>query len=1135
MNNTLVDNTTENLSLKTILKQCISDTECQEMMIATGYWDLPGMLLIYDELKCFFEKGGKVKLLIGQEPLLRAYQKNVCAEEERKFPDFYMQRDFEQLTEEYKPLVKMLLQYCGDTEAAQLQIRIFGREKDKRQFLHAKCYIFIGGEATRGIIGSSNFTKKGLEDNAELNYLEANPTIVTYFPTEYYSGKSHVVWFKEKWEVSELWSGLFIEEILKPTPIYKKIKKDSEAENLPLTPYELYIKLLQFRFADLIDKNAQALLESYLPANYERLEFQLDAVNQCFSIMKQHGGFMLADVVGLGKTIVGILIIKRFLDFAELDGRDRKVLIVTPPAIKSAWRNTIEEFDKNCSDKIEEQIDFITTGSIGKLLDEETEITEEDTGDFNETLEHKNYGLILIDESHKFRNSNTVMYESLDNLIREVAANTGHYPYIGLLSATPQNNKPNDLKNQIYLFQRNHTCCTLDKVEGHNLERFFTEVNSEYQEIIKHDAPDYRELIRISERIRDVILCDILVRRTRTDIQKYYPEDMEHQNICFPSISGPHSLKYKMDALLCNLFNRTMDLIAPNPEFLFNDSNYLCYYRYRAIEFFESSEYRQKYAGRNSTPERTALQLARIMQILLVKRLESSFSAFKSSLHNLQRYTQNMITMFEKEVIFICPQIDVNKELDTKAKNCTWEQCFEDIRQKIKKLNEAGKNERNQNAEYVPSEFCPEYLELLRKDKALIDDLCDEWDRNDYDPKLDVFKEELKSTLFNPVTNENQKLVIFSEAIDTVKSLKRVVENKGYQALVITAKNRDEKETEIRENFDANYKGEWKDEYQVIITTEVLAEGVNLHRANCILNYDTPWNSTRLMQRIGRVNRIGSTAGTVYVYNFMPSAEGDEQIHLIQKAYTKLQSFHTLFGEDSKIYSEDELVSNYELKKMVNGDESPYEKYLSELKQYRDKHPERYKQILYKTEDLCLAVAETGNALFVVKTPKINGLFIEVSPEGKSEVISSIDMFRKFKCNSEAQAVPLPESWEMICKKAILVFNQYLVKLNTQASKDKPATRAKGIIKELVEQGNLSEESKELLDIADKLIRKGNKDIIRKIVNIYEQMHSEQSLLFDFKQEDIDAMIHSELKALTQESVRKHGEAYVYMGLAKTI
>ena len=185
-------------------------------------------------------------------------------------------------------------------------------------------------------------------------------------------------------------------------------------------------------------------------------------------------------------------------------------------------------------------------------------------------------------------------------------------------------------------------------------------------------------------------------------------------------------------------------------------------------------------------------------------------------------------------------------------------------------------------------------------------------------------------------------------------------------------------EQTIRENFDANYDGEWKNDYQVIITTDVLAEGINLHRANVILNYDTPWNSTKLMQRIGRVNRIGSKEPAVYVYNFMPSAQGDAEIQLVRKAHTKLQSFHTLFGEDSKIFSDDETVAHYALHEAVNGQESPMEKYVFELKQFKEANPERYTQIEQATEGWAIASQTNGNAYFLVKASQSAGLSIKV-------------------------------------------------------------------------------------------------------------------------------------------------------------
>ena len=178
------------------------------------------------------------------------------------------------------------------------------------------------------------------------------------------------------------------------------------------------------------------------------------------------------------------------------------------------------------------------------------------------------------------------------------------------------------------------------------------------------------------------------------------------------------------------------------------------------------------------------------MQILLVKRLESSFTAFTKSLLNLRRYTDNMIKMWENNTIFICPQINVNKELDyeektkKRGKKVSFSDCVEDIRGKIKKLTEQGRNEKGQNAEYTRKDFKEEYYTQLKEDLRLISNLYDRWAMNSADPKFDAFKESIKQELFNPKKNTSGKLVIFSEAIDTVNALASVVKAKGYKTPV---------------------------------------------------------------------------------------------------------------------------------------------------------------------------------------------------------------------------------------------------------------------------------------------------------------------------------------------------------------
>ena len=1150
MHNNLIDNSSDALSMQRYLKRCILAEGVDKIQIATGYWDIPGMTLVLNELKSFLEREEtSFELLIGKDPYVYSSMIKNPKYKDATYPYDFIRTDIHDLEikEEYEDVIKLLLKYGG---SSKIQIRIYTKNsKEEDEFLHSKCYIFSGSSHSFGIVGSSNFTKKGLLGNAELNYLETDPARITARPTHGSNAKGHICWFEEKWKLSKEWTQEFLEQIIKKSPIYIDIQKNTAQE---FTPYEQYIKLLQLQFGDVVDKNLGQEIESYLPAKVHKLDYQIEAVKRCISIMHEHGGFMLADVVGLGKTIIGTLIIKRFLSVPENDGRERKVLIITPPAIQSGWKKTIAMFDKDSDEKIAPYIDFITTGRIANVTEEddweENDDDSADSGEFVGTLQDKNYGFIVIDESHKFRNSTTFMYRSLDELIIKIGSNTGVYPYIGLLSATPQNTRPNDLKNQIYLFERNRNDSTLKKAESGNIEKFFADVNREYDLLINNRSNITEEerkqrLEAVSKKLRDCVLSDILERRTRTDVEKYYKEDMESQGLVFPKIVGPNILKYIMDDELAQLFSDTMTIIAPNQNERLLTNEWLKYSRYRAIEYFVDPANEQKHTGRgNRGVNDVARQMATIMQILLVKRLESSFTAFTQSLFNLRRYTENMIRMWENNTIFVCPQINVNQELDYEAKTkkrgekVSFNDCVEEIRVKIQKLTNQGRNERGQNAEYKRNDFKEEYYSQLKEDYNLISNLCDRWAKNSQDPKFDAFKENIKPELFNPEKNTSGKLVIFSEAIDTVQALARAVKAKGYKPLVITAANRDEMEKTIEENFDANYEGEWKDEYNVIITTEVLAEGVNLHRANVILNYDTPWNSTRLMQRIGRVNRIGSKEPFVYVYNFMPSAEGDAQIELVRKAHTKLQSFHILFGEDSKIFSDEESVVHYDIAKAIEGEESPMQQYVYELKQYKETHPERYKQIEQTNEGWEIAQATNGTAYFIVKAPRSAKLAISIhtaeDSQSKAQIISLLELLEAMRVDESAQRIALPDNWQQLSADAIKTYNQYFVHINKSRAGDK-RTQALQIIVKLYNNDTISEKSKELLKNTRKLVDKGSLDIIKKILAIGQELEEKNLRLFTIEQQDIDEILEREFGKLVANVESKQGEASIILATIK--
>lgn len=1129
MNNTLIDNSEQRFRMVNTLKECIADPQCKEIKIATGYWDIPGMALLYDELRDFLERSHTtLQLLIGSDPIVRAYQlQNPIVD--ATFPKDYIKRDIRELKvkEDYVAVVRLLLQFCHqDNEQSKIKIRIYKRnEKGDAHFLHAKCYIFKSPDKSIGIIGSSNFTKKGLEGNAELNYLETDGAVVTAIPQEGSASKGHICWFDALWMQAENWNKEFLEEVLKPTSIGKKGIEEIKIEEKQLSPYELYIKYLHAQFGDIADPSAHAVLQSYLPGEYNVLEYQLDAVKQCFFIMKQHGGFILADVVGLGKTVVGLLIIRKFIEEAVLLGRERKVLIVTPPAITNAWQRTIDDFDKDKAERISNYIEFITTGSIGKLVRNSFEIAEEmgvDISDeFDSKIEYSDYGLVIVDESHNFRNNATRKYQELNSLIGAIQVKRGVAPYVGLLTATPQNNSPRDIKNQIYLFQREPNHSTLPYIEGGKLDSFFADKERGFQENrrISNTSEGQAALRKIAEEIRTKVLNDLVVRRTRKDIKTHYNSDSRH--LKFPSVKGPHKLEYRMDAELCQLFSDTMNVLLPDERQMEDPANYIGFYRYSAIMFFKSEEHKKIYERRNLTVETISRRLAKIMQILLVKRLESSFAAFKTSLHNLQQYTQNMIDMIQNDRVFVCPDIDVNKEFE-KAAN--FEVASRNIQNKI---NLRGGN----NRVFGKNDLKEEYLSLLLQDKQLIDSLCVRWDKNDFDPKLDAFKEYLQCELFNPQINnphgyDKPRLVIFTEAIDTLNSLARHVENKGHRVLKISAANREEMQLEIVANFDANVVIK-RDDYDVIITTEVLAEGVNLHRANVILNYDTPWNATRLMQRIGRVNRIGSREEFVHVFNFYPTLQGNRQIRLIENAYAKLQAFHTMFGEDNKVFSELEQLSETEFNNLIDDEESPFGRYIAELKAYQKKYPKKYEKLAR------LELKELGGAMegknsettFVAVAAEQRGLLnIKISPNGESEVISQLDFMQQLRCSPDKifTAPIQKEKREKIKKEAIDCYNLHVTQMLSAKDAGKRLTEALRVIQYINDQITTESARKALL-AARKAVANGNSTVIKMLLLYDKENGKGPSSLFgaDF---DVNEWVESAFKQIAYHAIKKHGE-----------
>ena len=462
---------------------------------------------------------------------------------------------------------------------------------------------------------------------------------------------------------------------------------------------------------------------------------------------------------------------------------------------------------------------------------------------------------------------------------------TGNIPGVKkkvmLISATPMNNTPADLYNEILLFQ-DPRCCTSDGVP--NLTSFFSPLIVEFKNLKKNPNYDLTKFKELAEKVRDRVIKPITVRRTRTDIEAIprYNKDIQG----FPKVAAPEMKTYEMNDRIANMFESSMTTLVKE----------LTYARYQAIAYLDP----EKSEGLYDNAQLISRSLASIRKNGLVKRLESSFYAFKTSIGRFRDANQYMINMFENDRVFIAPDLDINHLYDLGLDD-------DEIEERLQLKAE----ENPKNAVFRAEDFNPAFIEMLRADQQVLEAMCADWDTVDVegadDSKFAKFNDILKHELFRKDRNPGQKLVIFSESKDTVEYLQRRLNRKD--VLVVDSGNRTKLFKTIQENFDANYKKSLrKDDYNIIITTDVLAEGVNLHRSNIIINYDTPWNSTKLMQRIGRVNRIGSEGKNIYNYVFYPSRQGNRIIRLNQIALSKIQTFHSTFGEDNQIYSQEEII-----------------------------------------------------------------------------------------------------------------------------------------------------------------------------------------------------------------------------------
>jgi len=1018
MSNKFFTNSEDNTLIKKFEGVFTYNPNIQYFDALVGYFRASG----YFRIRPFLDKVPNIRILVGIniDKMLADAQKEgleFFKNHEKTKEDFIkkIQEDIEKANYD-KDTEKGILQFIDDLIEKKIQIKAHPEKK-----IHAKVYIlrpepFNSNTPAIAITGSSNLTDAGLGGGAFYNY-EFNVQLNDYDEVKFATDEFEKLWVESV-------------DIL-PVDI-QNIKKETYL-NEEITPFELYIKLLTEYFGKNIEYDPDSIGD--LPQNFKKLSYQIDAVNEGFNMLLKHNGFMLADVVGLGKTVIAAMVAKKF---AMQNGRDNtKILIVYPPAIEKNWKNTFKDF------QLDKYTKFITNGSLEKILEGHQDYWNKE-----------DYDLIIVDEAHKFRNYLTGSFDNLQKICKSPRANKGLIDGLKkkviLVSATPLNNRPDDIFYQIQMFQD----ARQSTLPITNLTSFFSPLMEEYKNLKRFDALDVNKLRTIYGKIRKNVIEPITIRRTRTDLENIpeYKIDLDEQGIKFPKVEPPKKVEYLMDENLNELFHKTV--------FYLTDEDKLRYSRYQAIAGLKQDIQNKYYEN----AETVSKSLAFIMKTQLIKRLESSFYAFKKSLGNFQTATDRMISMFENDKIFIAPDANVNKLL-----NDGWSQ--EDIETYIERLSE--ENPKNQT--FKTADFKDGFIESLKKDDKLLKELVKGWNAVAHDPKLDVFLAQLQKQFLKKQTNVEGKLVIFSESKDTVDYLARALEDVGRKdVLAISAANRKQMYDTIVANFDANWAADKQvNDFNIIVTTEVLAEGVNLHRSNVVIHYDTPWNSTKLMQRIGRVNRIGTKASTIYNYVFYPSAQGDSQIQLNKTAFMKIQAFHTAFGEDNQVFSTEEILDDV---KLFSGNYKEEEderlKFLYFLRNFKKTNRawfDKIKKLPLKSRagrnstDIKKPELKNGTAAFLKTDKKFE--FYWVDSDSQPNEITPIEAFKIFEAEPIEKSIVLIDEHHEQVNKALEYFeimeHKVIQSQTDPEALGKVAQSAKKFLSEIVKYPTLTEMQKE--------------------------------------------------------------------------
>ena len=889
---TLIDNVDGNTLLKVLESLLVKSVNLD---IATGTFEIGAFL----SLGKTWQHLDGIRLLMGDETTRRTKEHLIEALQEATDDNI-------ESVKETDDTLHGLAAVRDAIRRGQITVRVY----DKAKF-HAKLNLMHAQNSSPvdfATVGSSNFTNPGLTQNVELNSFITDATHIEKLGE----------WYDARWEeASEVKAELLrvIERHLKKYP-----------------PFTVYAKALHAYFrgrekpADEWEENESVI--------YRRLsQYQKDGYHAALQIADTWNGALICDGVGSGKTYIGLMLLERYLR------ENKRVLLITPKSIaESVWNSQVSRhFRSKYGRLLREHYDIKLHTDLGR----QGGISDDDLKYFRE---HKD--VIIIDEAHHFRNPGS----NRGRFLMELARDKKLY----LLTATPINNSLDDIHHLINYFgqnRRNHFA----KIGVHDFRRHFRNIERDLE---AEETEEIAELVEEDDLLRrDPVLRQVLIQRSRKYIKD--AEMASGTHILFPKRVIEPTVDYSLRRVYGTLYDELQAAFDRNYPFL----NLAIYNTVRYHNNPERQiENRQK-------------QIVGLIRTLVLKRLESSWRAFEATIENLllnmaewlEKYAPERFAIWESTNTRWWGVVQNHIRERLQEDGILTQNTLETLLQSV--VSNPLEEENDLASVETDDDFIPEDHDVDRLFDDVVGDMnfltvllskiyrafyADEL-ANEPDTKRDDKLQQLLKLLKR---HPNEKLLIFTEFCDTARYLYTQLQRAGFNHLEQIDSRRKVNREEVIERFSPYYNGKSSQNVapiQTLITTDVLAEGLNLQDASVIVNYDLHWNPVRLMQRIGRLDRrldpkievlLNRTDPTVHVWNFLPPAELDDILKLRKRVDGKILRISRTLGIEGKFVSPDDPDETLRLfNERYEGTESVEELMNLERQRISESHPKLWRQL----------------------------------------------------------------------------------------------------------------------------------------------------------------------------------------------